>query len=150
MGHVFAIRAHTREAHPGDSLHPFIGASYVRRRFRRTDSKCDVSNAVFGQIRQATKGSGQRDLIFLYFLFYRPIKEGGLIIAAGAWPKSKPRGGGSAVSKGVLFCRPKTNRPPRGVKWPKIASAWLGWAYLAKKNAARRNHAHRNRLQNLC
>jgi hypothetical protein len=26
---------------------------------------------------------------------------------------------------------------------------WLGWAYLAKKNAARRDHAHRNRLQNL-
>jgi hypothetical protein len=27
-------------------------------------------------------------------------------------------------------------------------SLWLGWAYLTQKNAARRDHAHRHRLQN--
>jgi hypothetical protein len=30
-----------------------------------------------------------------------------------------------------------------------VADVWLGWACLAKKGAARGNHAHRHRLQNL-
>jgi hypothetical protein len=41
--------------------------------FFESDSKCDFSNAIFGQIRQRAVG-----LIFYSILFCCPTKEGGL------------------------------------------------------------------------
>jgi hypothetical protein len=77
--------------------------------FCKSDSKCDFSNAIFGQIQKKAR----RDLIVLHFLFCCPMKEGGL--------SARP---GLRASRGAVvearrpkgrFCRLKKS-PPEGGK----------------------------------
>jgi hypothetical protein len=74
-----------------------------------SDSKCNFSNATSGQIRQKAVGL---NFIYTFFVLLPDQRRWPLALAPGAWPKGKPRGGGSAVSKAALFVG-KKNRPPR-------------------------------------
>jgi hypothetical protein len=77
------IHRYTGEAHPSGQTYLFYYdiPNYKRRRlpkgamviFSKSDSKCDFSNVIFGQVRQRAV-----ELYFLYFLCCFPTKEGGL------------------------------------------------------------------------
>ena len=91
-------------------LYLFICMNYTRRRLPKnaliTFFQIGLELRFFQMPPLARSDKRQWDFFFLQ-------KKAAL--APGAWPKRKPRGGGSAVSKAALFVG-KKNRPLRGAK----------------------------------